>query len=164
MARLHLAPAPTDVDPRPPSRSPIHVVLADDHGLACRSLRLLLEGEEGVEVIAEADDIASALRHVDGGGQPCVLVLGRRMAHGEETAGELRDRAPDIRVVILSMRESPVFALQALAWGALGFVLKDRADSELPQAVRAAARGEEYVSPRIANRLDALRRSLTRAS
>src|SRR5271167_1681295 len=59
------------------------------------------------------------------------------------------------------MQDNPVFAQHALASGALGFVLKELADSELAQAVRAAARGEEYVSPRVAARLDALRRSLT---
>ena len=59
------------------------------------------------------------------------------------------------------MDDSPVFAQRALAAGALGFVSKDLADGELPQAVRAAARGEEYVSPRVAARLDALQHSLT---
>jgi DNA-binding NarL/FixJ family response regulator len=59
------------------------------------------------------------------------------------------------------MHESPVLAQHVLASGALGVVLKDRADGELAQAVRAAARGEEYVSPRVADRLDAaLRRAL----
>jgi two-component system response regulator NreC len=59
------------------------------------------------------------------------------------------------------MKDSPVFAQRAFAAGAVGFVTKDLADDELPQAVRAAARGEEYVSPRVATRLETLHRSLT---
>jgi two-component system response regulator NreC len=162
MAHLHLAPTPTETVADPPS-SPIRVVLADEHGLVRRSLRLLLDGEQDLEVIAEAHDLPSALGHV--GGEPCVLVLDRRIAAGpgEQAAGPLRARALATRVVILSMQESPVFAQRTLSWGALGFVLKDRADEELPCAIRAAARGQEYVSPQIAQRLDVLRRSFARA-
>ena len=78
-----------------------------------------------------------------------------------EAISRLRERAPDTKIVVMTMEENPVFAQRAFAAGALGFVAKDRADEELPQAVRAAARGEEFVSPRIAARLDALHRSLT---
>ena len=59
------------------------------------------------------------------------------------------------------MEENPVFAQRAFAAGALGYVAKELADEELPGAVRAAARGEEFVSPRVAGRLDALHRALT---
>jgi two-component system, NarL family, response regulator NreC len=137
----------------------VRVVLADDHALMRRSLRLLLEGEEGITVIAEAEDLASAVRHVESD-RPHVLVLDLRLPGGSsiETVGHLRERAPETGVLILTMEEDPVFAQRALASGALGFVLKDRADSELPGAVRAAARGEEYVSPRVAARLHALQR------
>jgi two-component system, NarL family, response regulator NreC len=170
MTRLRLVPALTDDGFDWSPSSPIRIVLADDHGVVRRSLRLLLEGEDDVEVIAEADNFASALEHVDGCRERCVLVIDRRMAAdpGEETetVDKLRDQALnapvaiplDTPVVILSMHDNPVFAQRAFAGGALGFVLKDRADEELPQAVRAAARGEEYVSPRVADRLEALRR------
>ena len=127
-----------------------------------RSLRLVLDGEEGVQVIAEAEDMAAAVRHVHDH-KPHVLVLDLRMPGGSsvETIGQLRERAPDTQVVVLTMDDNPVFAQRALAAGALGFVLKDRADSELAQAVRAAARGEEYVSPQAAARLNAEERSIT---
>jgi two-component system, NarL family, response regulator NreC len=78
-----------------------------------------------------------------------------------ETIGKLRERVPDTQVVVPTMDDSPVFAQRALATGALGFVLKELADTDLPEAIRAAARGEEYVSPRVAARLDALLRALT---
>src|SRR5271155_3707097 len=161
-AHLHLAPSLTETDPNPSVPSPVRVVLADDHALMRRSLRLLLDGEDGVQVIAEAEDMASAVHHVQGH-KPHVLVLDLHMSGGSSiaTIGKLRERAPDTQVVVLTMEDNPVFARHALACGALGFVLKDRADSELGEAVRAAARGEEYISPHVAARLSALRRSIT---
>jgi two-component system, NarL family, response regulator NreC len=160
-AHLQLAPTLTDTRVTPTARSPIRVVLADDHDLMRRSLRLLLEGEEGVEVIAETGDLASAVRHVHGH-QPHVLVLDLGMPgrSGTATIRELREQAPDTHVVVLTMNDSPIFARRALTAGALGFVLKDCADSELPEAVRTVVRGEQYVSPRVAARLDVLQRSL----
>jgi two-component system response regulator NreC len=161
-AHLHLAPAPTDTDVEPSDGRSIRVVLADDHASMRRSLRLLLENEEGVEVIAEAGDLSSVVRHVHGH-QPHVLVLDLGMSNGSsiETIGRLRERVRDTQIVVLTMDEDPVLAQRALSAGAVGFVLKDRADTELPEAVRAAARREEYISSRIATRLRALQRSLT---
>ncbi len=139
---------------------PIRVVLADDHPFVRHGLGLLLESEDGLEVIAEADDLASTVRRVDRH-RPPVLALDPHMAGAStsEIMATLLDRSPETRVVVLTMEESPAFAEHMLACGALGFVVKERADSELPQAIRAAARGEEYVSPRVSARVDALRRS-----
>jgi two-component system, NarL family, response regulator NreC len=141
---------------------PITVVLADDHALMRRHLHQLLDCEEGVDVQAEADDLTAAVSYVCDH-NPKVLVLDLRMPNGSslETISNLRQRAPKTQVVVLTMEDNPVFAQQALASGALGFVLKEHADSELLEAVRAAARGDEYVSPRLIARLDGLRRSLT---
>jgi two-component system, NarL family, response regulator NreC len=72
---------------------------------------------------------------------------------------QLRARFPETKVVVLTMEESPLFAQHAIEAGAIGFVVKDRADTELVTAVRRAARGEEYVSPRVASGLDALHRA-----
>jgi len=72
---------------------------------------------------------------------------------GIETIRQLRERAPATQIVVTTMQENPAFAQRAFAAGALGFVVKDRADEELPCAVRTAARGEEFVSPPIAARL-----------
>jgi two-component system response regulator NreC len=161
-AHLHLAPSGLEIGSVVNATSPIRVVLADDHSLMRRGLRLLLDGEDDVEVIAEAIDLASVVRLVHSR-RPHVLVLDLSMPDGSsiETIGKLRERVPDTQIVVLTMNDSPVFAQRALAAGALGFVLKDLADSDLPQAVRAGASGDEYVSPRVAARLDALRRSLT---
>jgi two-component system response regulator NreC len=160
-AHLHLAPALTDTDAPSDGRS-IRVVLADDHASMRRSLRLLLENEEGVEVIAEAGDLSSVVRHVHGH-QPHVLVLDLGMRNGSsiETIGRLRERVRDTEIVVLTMDEDPVLAQRSLSAGAVGFVLKDRADTELPEAVRAAARRAQYISSRVAAHLRALQRSLT---
>ena len=163
-SHLHLARVPEDPGTAA-AKAQIHVLVADDHAHMRRSLRLLLDGEEGIEVVAEADDLAAVARHIHAH-EPDVLVLDLSMPDGSsiEAIGRLREQAPETQIVVMTMDENPVFAQRAFAAGALGFVAKDLADGELPQAVRAAARGEEYVSPRIAARLDALHRSLTDAA
>jgi two-component system, NarL family, response regulator NreC len=162
LQHLHLASSPARTAPVVSSTLPVRVVLGDDHALMRRTLRLLLDGEKDVEVIAEASDLASVERHVEDD-PPDVLVLDLGMPDGSsvEAISQLRERATDTQIVALTMEDNPVFAQRALAAGALGFVVKELADGELPEAVRAAARGEEYVSPRMAPRLDAIGRSLT---
>jgi two-component system, NarL family, response regulator NreC len=155
---LQLAPDP---DALARAEASIKIVLADDHHAVRRNLRLLLEGEEGMDVIAEAADISTLLRHVPIH-LPHVLILDLRLPNGSsiQTIRRLRETAPDTEIVVLTMEESPAFAQQALAAGAVGFVLKDRADSELPAAVRRAAAGEEYVSARVAAALEGMRKGL----
>jgi two-component system response regulator NreC len=161
-SHLHLASGSATTGLPIGAASPIRVVLADDHALMRRSVRLLLDGEEGVEVIAEATDLASVARHVRGH-RPHVLVLDLNMPGGSsiEAIGQLREGSPETQIVVMTMEDSAVFAQRAFAAGAVGFVAKDLADAELPEAIRAAARGEEYVSPRVSARLDALHRALT---
>jgi two-component system response regulator NreC len=146
VARLHLATSPPGTE----GDLPIRVVLADNHVLMRRSLRLLLEDEEGVDVVAEAGELTSAVRHVHRH-RPDVLVLDLRLAGGSciEAISNLHKQVPDTNVVILTMEDDPGFAQHALLARALGCVRKDLADSELPQAIRAARRGEEYISPRL---------------
>jgi two-component system response regulator NreC len=158
MPHLWLAPKITD-SPALVAEQNIRVVLADDHALMRRTLRLMLDGEQDVEVIAEADDLTSLVRHLEAH-QPHVLVLDLGMPDGSSSGAirRLREHAPEIQIVIVTMQENPVFAQHALAAGAIGFVLKDRADEELAEAIRRAARGEQYVSPRLALPLDRTRR------
>jgi len=127
-----------------------------------RSLRTLLDGERDIEVIGEANDLASVLSHVQEQ-QPQVLILDLGMPGGSsiEAISQLRERLPETQIVASTMEDNPAFAKRALAAGALGFVLKERADEEVLHAVRAVVRGEEYISPQIAPRLDAVERSLT---
>jgi two-component system, NarL family, response regulator NreC len=140
--------------------APIQLVVADDHHVVRRALRLWLESEKHVEVIAEAGDVPTAIRHVKRH-LPHVLLLDLRMPNGSsiEAIRRLRDEVPETQIVVATMEESPLFARQALDAGAIGYVLKNNADTELQAAVRCAARGETYVSPCIAARLDGMRRA-----
>jgi two-component system response regulator NreC len=138
---------------------PIRVVLADDHVLIRRGLRRLLDGEDRIDVIAEAHDLRAAERRVHEG-HPGVLVIDLSMSNGTsiEAIRRLRRQVVGTEIVVLTMEDSTVFAQEALGAGAIGFVIKQDADAELTLAVLSAARGEEYVSVRVALRLEALRR------
>jgi two-component system response regulator NreC len=140
--------------------APLKLVVADDHHVVRRALRLWLESEKHVEVIAEAGDVPTAIRHVKRH-LPDVLLLDLRMPNGSsiDAIRRLRAEVPETQIVVATTEESPLFARQALDAGAIGYVLKDNADIELQTAVRCAARREEYVSPRVAARLDGLRRA-----
>jgi two-component system response regulator NreC len=160
-SHLRLATDPAGTKDGESAPSAIRIILADDHALMRRSLRLLLESEADLEVIEEADDLALVVSHVQGH-KPNVLVLDLGMPGGSsiEAILRLRESVPETQIVVLTMDESPVFAQQALAAGALGFMLKDAADDELPRAVRVVARGEEYISPRVSARLRGLQQSI----
>ena len=136
--------------------------MADDHEGVRHSLRQLLDDEPDVEVIAEASDMEAVLTQVQGqGAHVLVLDLGMLSGLGVSAIGELTEGAPRIGVVVATMQDNPAFAQRALTAGALGFVSKELADGELADAIRAAARGEQYISPKVAGRLDALHQALT---
>lgn len=133
---------------------PIRVVLADDHALIRRSMRRVLDSESGIDVVAEAGEVEATVRDVRVH-RPHVLVCDLRLPglSNIETIRLIRARLARTRIVLATMELNPAFAQLALSAGATGFVSKDLADVELPPAVRAAARGERYVSPRVAGRL-----------
>jgi DNA-binding NarL/FixJ family response regulator len=114
MPHLRLAPAPAGTVAPTAVAQTIRVVLADDHALMRRTLHLLLEGDPAVDVIAEAGDVASLVRQVDRH-QPRVLVLDLGMPDGSssEAIRQLRERAPEMQIVIVTMEENPV-SLSAL--------------------------------------------------
>lgn len=128
-----------------------------------RTMRSLLDREQDIHVSAEASSLSSVIDHTRRH-TPQVLVLDLRLPNGSpiETIRRLRAESPEMQIVVLTMEDSPQFAQQALDSGAIGFVLKDRADSELISAVRLAARGEEYMSPHVAAGLEALQRATGR--
>jgi two-component system, NarL family, response regulator NreC len=105
---------------------------------------------EGIEVIAEAADHASTVDLVIDR-RPDVVVLDLSMPNGSgmETIGLLHEQAPGTVIVVVTMQHTPSFARAALARGALGFIVKEHADSELGAAVRAVAGGECYLSQRV---------------
>jgi len=132
------------------------VVIADDHTVVRQGLRLLIDNEEGLQVIAEAGSVPDAER-LTRAHRPSVLVLDLNMPGGSslEAIPRLREAAPDTSIVVLTMQDDPAFARQALRSGALGFVLKEAADEELLEAIRLAAAGDTYLNPRLGARLAA---------
>jgi two-component system, NarL family, response regulator NreC len=134
--------------------SAIRLVLADDHAVVRSGLRMVLESEQDIEVVAEAADVDSARRYVRGH-HPDVLVLDLNMPGGSSLAAipGMREESPDTQIVVLTMQQEPAFAREALGAGALGYVLKEAADEELVQAVRLAAAGESYLNPRLGARI-----------
>jgi len=148
---LQLAPAQASHGFAPQARPSIRVVLADDHAMVRRSLRLVLNGEKDIEVVAEAGDIPTMLRHVHGHA-PHVLLMDLGMPNGSslEAIRELRARARDTQIVVLTMDDDPLFAHEALDAGAMGYVIKDEADADLPEAIRRVASGQRYISRRVA--------------
>jgi two-component system response regulator NreC len=139
-----------------PAMNDIRVVIADDHAIVRKGLQSLLDGEEDMEVVAQAGDVEGAIRYVNGR-HPDVLVLDLNMPGGSslDAIATLREGSPETQIVVLTMQDEPAFAQQALGQGALGYVLKEAADEELVEAVRRAAAGELYLNPRLGARLAA---------
>jgi two-component system response regulator NreC len=128
----------------------VRIVIADDHSVVRRGLRQLLDGEEGLEVVAEAGDVETARRYVRGH-HPDVLVLDLNMPGGSslDAIPLIREESPKTQIVVLTMQAEPAYARRALSAGVLGYVLKEAADEELIAAVRSAAAGESYLNPRL---------------
>jgi two-component system response regulator NreC len=131
----------------------IRVVIADDHAVVRSGLRLLLDAEEALHVVAEAGNIDDAKRMVRAH-RPAVLVLDLNMPGGESLPA-IPELAEQTAVVVLTMQNDPAFARRALQDGATGYVLKEAADAELVQAVHAAADGRTYLNPQLGARMAA---------
>ncbi len=134
----------------------ISIVLADDHTVVRRALRVLLEEEPGFEVVAEAEGAEDAVRYLRGH-KPDVLILDLNMPGKPslEAIPEMRVASPATQIVVLTMQQGPAFARQALQLGVLGYVLKEAAADELVRAVRKAAAGETYLQPALGAKLAA---------
>jgi two-component system response regulator NreC len=144
----------TDGDREDMPLAVIRIVLADDHPVVRRGLRMLLDDEADFEVVAEAGTVDEARRYVLGH-HPRVLVLDLNMP-GAPSLGaipSLRVEFPETQIVVLTMQQEPAYAREALAAGATGYVLKQAADGELVEAVRLAAVGQSYLNPRLGARI-----------
>ena len=148
-----------DAAPRGGERSSpatITIVVADDHEVVRAGLRMLLDAEEGFDVVAEAGDVDQTERRV-AAYRPRVLVLDVNMPSGSSIPSipKIRALAPETNIVVLTMQSDPELAREALRAGATSFVLKEAAQGELIQAVRLAADGRTYLNPELGARLAA---------
>jgi DNA-binding NarL/FixJ family response regulator len=124
------------------------ILLADDHAVVRRGLRLVLESEPDLEVVAEVGDGAEAVERALGEDVDLAIldVTMPRMT-GLQATQELAARKPDLPILILSMHDDEQYFFEALKAGASGYVLKSVADKELVEACRATLRGETFLYP-----------------
>jgi len=125
----------------------IRVLIADDHGIVRSGLRMLLDRQEDIDVVGEAEDGVEALEVVQSK-QPDVAVLDVSMPRmtGLQAAREIGAYSPDTRVLLLSMHDDERYFFEGLEAGAAGYVLKRAADTDLIDAVRTVAGGRTFLS------------------
>jgi two-component system response regulator NreC len=130
--------------------SKIRVLIVDDHGIVRAGIRSLLEDQADIEVVGEAGSgwkaVELALRL-----QPDVVLMDIAMGDlsGLEATQEIRERAPDVNVLALTMHDREEYFFAMLRAGALGYVLKESEPDELLAAIRAVHRGEAFLSPAV---------------
>jgi Response regulator containing a CheY-like receiver domain and an HTH DNA-binding domain len=140
---------------------PATILLGDDHALVRRGLRLILDNEPDLTVVAEAGDGAEAIEQAKIH-QPDIAILDIAMPRltGLQAAREISRVSPQTRVLILTMYDNEQYVIEALQAGAVGYVLKSVVDRDLVEACRAAMRNEPFLYPGAVNTL--IRRLLER--
>jgi DNA-binding NarL/FixJ family response regulator len=135
-------------------KTPVSVLIADDHRLMREGTAALLRADERVEVLGMASDGREAIRLAEAR-RPGVVLLDLEMPGmgGIEACAALRQRLPDTEVLILTVSENEPDLYAALRVGAAGYLLKDMPPAELVEAVLEAGRGEARIAPRMASRL-----------
>jgi two-component system, NarL family, response regulator NreC len=130
----------------------IRILLADDHNVMRGGLRLLLERQPGFKVVGEASDGRQAVEQAEAT-QPDIIVLDIAMPNlsGIEAAQRITALLPRTRIIILSMHSDESYVLRALKAGAKGYLLKDSAENDLIEAIRAVDEGKAFFSPEISN-------------
>lgn len=134
--------------PTPDARPLIRLLLADDHAVLRSGLRMLLDAQPDMQVVGEAADGAEAVREALQS-HPDVVLMDVAMAGegGLDATRKIKQQAPDIKVLVLSMYDDESYLRRALEAGASGYALKRAADTELLSAIRAVARDEIYLHP-----------------
>src|ERR671919_2347500 len=133
---------------RDPQTQLMRILIADDHGIVRSGLRMLIERQSDMEVIGEASDGAEA-RDFAIRERPDLAILDVKMPKltGLQATREIREQAPEVAVLILSMYDDERYLFEALKAGASGYVLKSQADADLLEAVRAVERGQPFLTP-----------------
>ena len=134
--------------------NPIRILLADDHTVMRSGLRLLLERQPGFQVVGEAADGRETVEMSDAL-KPDVVVLDIAMPNlnGIEAARQIAAKLPGTSIVILSMHSDESYVLRALKAGARAYLLKDSAESDLINAIKAVTEGKAFFSPAISKML-----------
>ena len=132
----------------------IRILIADDHGIVRKGLRLQLEQHEEFEIVGEATEGREAVRMAEEL-QPDVVIMDIAMPNlnGIQATTQLVKKNPQIGVIILSMYSDETYLMRTLAAGAKGYLLKDSADVDLHRAVEVVAQGKPFFSPAIADTL-----------
>jgi len=128
----------------------IRILLADDHKITRQGLRSLLEKQQDMEVVAEAENGRLAVR-LAGEIAPDVVIMDLTMPdlNGVEATRQIVADSPDVKVIALSMHSDSLFVTEMLKSGAAGYLLKDCAFEELAKAIRIVLEGKTYLSPSI---------------
>jgi DNA-binding NarL/FixJ family response regulator len=128
--------------------TPTRILIADDHALVRRGLRLVLDQEPDMRVVAEATDGAEAVEGaLDPGVDLAILDVAMPRLTGIQAARELARRRPELKMLMLSMYDNEQFLFEALRAGASGYVLKSGADRDIVDACRATMRGQPFLYP-----------------
>jgi DNA-binding NarL/FixJ family response regulator len=132
----------------------ITVLLADDHTIVRQGLAKLLEGEADVRVVGQAENGREALKQVETL-KPRVVVMDIAMPllNGIEATRQIKKARPETKVVILSMHAHDRYISELFGLGASGYLLKDSTGADIIKAIRAAVRGDTYLSPSISRRV-----------
>ena len=134
--------------------SVIRILLADDHETVRQGLRLLLEHQPDMQVVAEAGDGQAVMQSAQQA-SPDVVVMDITMPgmNGLQATRQLREALPKVAVVVLSRHKDSAYVQELLRAGAQAYVLKQSASTELIRAVRAAATGQQYLDANLAHQL-----------
>jgi DNA-binding NarL/FixJ family response regulator len=142
-----------------PSSEPIRALVVDDHPIVRHGLSQLIEQQAGLTVSGQASSAAEALdKAVEGGFDIAIVDVSLQGVSGLELIKQMRERGVDVPILVMSMHDEMFYAERALRAGAQGYVMKQRATTEIVKAVRRVVEGDLYVSAEMADQL--LRRAV----
>lgn len=133
------------------------ILIVDDHAMVRKGLRLLIESQHDLAVVGEAGGLLDAI-DVAARTQPQIITLDLSMPgpSGVASVERLRNAAPGVRIIVVTMHDDPAYVRSAMAMGASGYVNKSAADSELISAIRAVARGRVFIDVGDAETLESI--------